>query len=89
MLLEIGQEEKLDSKEQAEKLRDEIVRSARRRNAEHNDVPDRDQFEHLMAVLEGVGEVTIKAAAAGAPQSIVGRALKYYAKCFEAADGSA
>ena len=73
----------MTAKEAAEALRDEIVRSARRRNAEHNDIPDKGQFESFMHVVEEIGLVTVRAAAAGMSQDLVGRALKYYAKCAE------
>jgi hypothetical protein len=57
-----------------------VVESARRRNAEHKDVPDPAEFEKLMVVVEELGEVAQRAAAKDLAPMLVGRAMQFYAK---------
>lgn len=52
----------------------------RKRNAEHQDVPDPAEFEVLVSLVEDIGALTERWAAAGVKPVMAGQALQYYSR---------
>lgn len=64
----------------AAELHHQLVAAARRRNEREHDIPDPEEFERFVDVMEELGVVARNAEKKGYPPVLVGRSMQFYAR---------